>query len=314
MAWRAIRISAAVEVDKGSFDVRFASTMRMLRGFDARWFQIAFLSSLLLFGVVARDFSITSLQLGATFASALFTQAAWQWGLKLPGRTSWHGYLSAIVSAIGIGILVRADNGWVHPLVASIAMSSKYLVRAGSGGSRSHVFNPANLAALLACCVLPGAWLSPGQWGSGALTALWLLALGGVVTGRVARRDVGLAFLSAWGGLLAARIAWLDYAADVGVDIWLHQMSNGATLLFAFFMISDPMTTPQRGAARIAYAAAVATAAFTWQFVLFKPHGLILMLAALSLAVPAINLLLPAAKFEWRASSVRAGIKSTSPA
>jgi Na+-translocating ferredoxin:NAD+ oxidoreductase RnfD subunit len=176
------------------------------------------------------------------------------------------------------------------------------------------VFNPANLAALLACCVLPGAWLSPGQWGSDALMALWLLALGGVVTGRIARWDVSLAFLAAWGGLLAARIVWLEYAGGVGFDIWLHQMSNGATLLFAFFMISDPMTTPQRKPARIAYAAAVAAAAFVWQFVLFKPHGLILVLAALSLAVPVINLLWPAARFEWRGKSRTGAMQQNAPA
>ena len=43
---------------------------------DARWFQIAFLVSLLLFGVVARDFSITPLQLALAFASAMLSQAA----------------------------------------------------------------------------------------------------------------------------------------------------------------------------------------------------------------------------------------------
>jgi enediyne biosynthesis protein E5 len=290
------------------------TALRAWQGFDARWFQIVFLASLLLFGVVARDFSLSLLELALTFASALLTQAAWQWGLRLPGRSSWHGYLSAIISAIGISILVRAENAWVHPLVACIAMSSKYVVRAGCGSLRSHVFNPANLAALLACCVLPGAWLSPGQWGSRALTALWLLALGGVVTGRIARRDVSIAFLATWGGLLAARIVWLEYAGDVGVDIWLHQMSNGATLLFAFFMISDPMTTPRRKPARIAYAAAVAAAAFVWQFVLFKPHGLILMLAALSLGVPSINRVWPATRFEWREKTRPTGIRPNAPA
>ena len=68
------------------------------------------------------------------------------WCLRLPGRDRWSGYLSPIVSSLGICILVRADNLWVHPLVASLAMSSKFLIRAGPPGSRSHVLNPANLA------------------------------------------------------------------------------------------------------------------------------------------------------------------------
>lgn len=266
---------------------------------DARWFQIAFLLSLLFFGAVARDFSISPLQLALTFASALLTQAVWQWGLDLPGKRRWHGYLSAIISSIGISILVRAENAWVHPLVACIAMSSKYVVRLGPADCKSHVFNPANLAALLACCVLPGAWLSPGQWGSEALLALWLLALGGVVTGRIARWNVSVAFLGTWALLLGARLLWLEYDWNIAPAVWLQQISNGATLLFAFFMISDPMTTPQHARARVGYAIAVALAAFIWQYLFFKPHGLILMLAAASLAVPVINAWRPRRRFEW---------------
>ncbi len=266
---------------------------------DARWFQIAFLASLLLFGAVARDFAISPPQLVLTFAAALATQAAWQWSLDLPGKAGWHGYLSAIVSAIGISILVRADSLWAHPLLAMIAMSSKYLVRAGHGACRSHVFNPANLAALMACCMLPGVWLSPGQWGSGTLLALWLFALGGLVTQRITRWDVSLAFVGTWAALLALRLVWLDYAWEVGHAMWLQQVSNGATILFAFFMISDPMTTPQRRGPRIAYATGVAGAAFVWQYLLFKPHGLILMLAAASISVPLINWRWPQRRFEW---------------
>lgn len=64
--------------------------------------------------------------------------------------------------------------------------------------------------------------------------------------------------------------------------MWLQQASNGAVLLFAFFMISDPMTTPQWRSGGIAYALLVAVSAFVWQSVLFKPHGLIVMLFLLS--------------------------------
>ena len=40
--------------------------------------------------------------------------------------------------------------------------------------------------------------------------------------------------------------------------IWWHQLQSGALLLFTFFMISDPMTIPNRQCARIVYAIAVA--------------------------------------------------------
>jgi enediyne biosynthesis protein E5 len=262
---------------------------------DARWFQIAFLGSLLVFGAWARDFALTNAQVALT----LSTQAIWQHGLSLPTRNSWQGYLSPLVSSLGISILVRSENLWVHPILAVLAMSSKYLLRAGPANCRSHILNPANFAAFAAWAWMPGAWLSPGQWGSESLAALWFFALGGLVTQRISRWDVSLSFLASWAFLLAARLWWLDYEAEVALGMWRQQISNGAVLLFAFFMISDPMTTPQHRVARIAYAILVALAAFIWQWVLFRPHGLIVMLFFASFAVPLINLYLPKTRFAW---------------
>ena len=296
---------AAHENDGGFVWNRFhASIVDVLKKLDARWFQILFLASFLIFGALARDFALTGLQVAFTFAAAVATQAAWQHALQLPNRKNWSGYLSAIVSAFGISILVRADSLWVHPLLACIAMSSKFVLRAGPAECRSHIANPANLAAFLAWFWIPGAWLSPGQWGSESLAALWFLALGGLVTQRISRWDISLTFLAAWAALLAARIVFLDYSANVGFAMWAQQISNGATLLFAFFMISDPMTTPQRRSARIVYAIAVATCAFVWQFVLYKPHGVIVVLFAASALVPLINWALPKTRFEWNNARV----------
>ena len=270
-----------------------------LARFDARWFQILFLASFLLVGALARDFQLNLEQVLACFASGLATQALWQWGLKLPGRRNWGGYLSAIISCFGICILVRAQNPWAHALLACLAMSSKYLLRAGPAACKSHVLNPANFAAFAAWAWIGGTWLSPGQWGSDSLLALWFIALGGLVTQRIARWDVSLGFLLFWGGLLALRLVWFDYTWNPGAAMWLQQMGNGSTLLFAFFMISDPMTTPQHRMARLAYVCLVAVVAFVWQFVLFKPHGLIVALFFCSWCVPFINLWWPVQRFSW---------------
>jgi hypothetical protein len=267
---------------------------------DPRWFQILFLSSFLVLGALGRDFAIGTLQVAGCFASGLLTQAAWQHGLRLPGRRTWGAYLSAIISCFGICILVRSQNLWVHPLLACLAMSSKYLLRAGPQDCRSHIFNPANFAAYAAWAWVGGAWLSPGQWGSDCMAALWFVALGGLVTQRIARWDVSLTFLVAWGTLLAGRLLWFDYAWNPGAAMWLQQMSNGAVLLFAFFMISDPMTTPQHRIVRLAYACIVAIFAFVWQYALYKPHGLIVALFVCSLTVPVLNYFWPKVKFSWR--------------
>jgi len=219
--------------------------------------------------------------------------------LNLPGKRTLGGYLSAIISCFGICILVRSENLWAHPLLACLAMSSKYLLRAGPAACRSHIFNPANLAAFVAWKWMGGAWLSPGQWGADSLTALWFIALGGLVTQRVARWDVSLGFLATWGALLAARLLWLDYAWNPGAAMWMQQIGNGGTLLFAFFMISEPMTTPQHRLARICYVCGVALLAFIWQYVWFRPNGLIVILFLCSMVVPLINMLFAQVRFSW---------------
>lgn len=267
--------------------------------FDSRWFQIAFLSALLSLGLAQRDFAIQATQIAACFAAALATQALWQWGLKLPTRNTWGGYLSALVSSLGICILVRAENAWVHPLLAGIAMSSKYIIRAGPIHCKSHVLNPANLAAVLAWGWVPGAWLSPAQWGFGTTVALLILALGAAVTGRIVRWDISFGFLLTWLLLLFGRCVVLDYEWAMALAIVQQQISNGAVLLFAFFMISDPMTTPQHHRLRVVFAVGVAVAAFVWQYVFYKPHGLIVMLCAASLLVPLLNWRWPRQRFAW---------------
>jgi enediyne biosynthesis protein E5 len=76
-------------------------------------------------------------------------------------------------------------------------------------------------------------------------------------------------------------------------------LGNGALLLFAFFMISDPMTTPNRREARIAYAIVVAVGAIAWQYVLFRPNALIWSLFLLTPLVPLLDRWLPGAGFKW---------------
>jgi Na+-translocating ferredoxin:NAD+ oxidoreductase RnfD subunit len=110
---------------------------------------------------------------------------------------------------------------------------------------------------------------------------------------------VSLSFLASWATLLALRLWWLDYACNPGAAMWLQQIGNGAVLLFAFFMISDPMTTPQRRSVRIGYALLVALGAFAWQYLLYRPHGLIVVLFAASWLVPLCDRLWPAPRFTW---------------
>ncbi len=255
---------------------------------DPRALQIVALGTFLSFGVLLRDFSVQWQQVALTFGAALATQAFWLRRLGL----RQVGCLSAIVTGFGLSILVRADGLWAHPLIAMLAISSKFVVRVDG----RHLFNPANLGAVLAAWIVPGAWLSPGQWGSDLAAGAWFLALGTLVTQRSRRIDAGWCFLAFFVALCALRVLVLGQPAQVVV----HQAGSGALLLFGFFMISDPMTTPLATSARIGFAALVALAAFAWQYALFMPHALVTALFTLAPLVPWLNRRAPAAGFAWR--------------
>jgi Na+-translocating ferredoxin:NAD+ oxidoreductase RnfD subunit len=80
----------------------------------------------------------------------------------------------------------------------------------------------------------------------------------------------------------------------------MNQLQSGALLLFTFFMITDPRSTPDRRLGRIVFAAAVALLAYWLQFRWQLRPALFYALAALSPLTPLIDRVLPAARFAWR--------------
>jgi non-ribosomal peptide synthetase component F len=92
---------------------------------DPRIFQIAFLGILLAAGAWLRDFSLEAAQIVLTFAAALLAQR-----LTFPLRPDApRSYLSAVITALSLTLLLRADNLWVHPAAACAAIASKPLIR-----------------------------------------------------------------------------------------------------------------------------------------------------------------------------------------
>jgi len=255
---------------------------------DARIWQIAFQAILLAVGVLVRDFSLAASQMALCFAAGLATQALWIRALGLRNV----GYLSAVITCLGLSLLLRADSLWVHPLAAAIALSAKFTLRLRG----KHLFNPAMLGVIVAVLLLPGAWISPGQWGSDLALAVWFLALGGFVASRAQRADTSWVFLAAYLVLIGLWYLWLGKS----FASWMHHLQSGALLLFAFFMISDPMTTPDRRSARILHAVCVAAVAFAWQFLLYKPNGLVWALFFCVPLVPLLDAVLPGRRFRWR--------------
>jgi Na+-translocating ferredoxin:NAD+ oxidoreductase RnfD subunit len=106
---------------------------------------------------------------------------------------------------------------------------------------------------------------------------------------------VTLAFLAGWALVLFGRAMWLGQPWATP----LHQLRNGALILFAFFMISDPRTTPDSRAGRIVFGLLVAFVAGLFQFVAYRPNGPLWALVLCAPLVPLLDRVLPGSRHAW---------------
>src|SRR5437763_793976 len=78
-----------------------------------------------------------------------------------------------------------------------------------------------------------------------------------------ARRSyIAVFFLGTHAPLLVARALWLGDPLAIPI----HQLESGSLLIFTFFMISDPRTSPDSRLGRLIFAASVACAAHYMAF------------------------------------------------
>ena len=185
---------------------------------DARLYQILFLSLFLLLGTGTRDWTLRPEIVATAIATCLLTQ--WIWSMRYPAPALPFSSLpSALITALGLSMLLRTEHISTMILAGVIAISSKFLLKVNG----KHLFNPTNLGIVAAIALTHDAWISPGQWGESSWYALLFLGSGGVVVQRVGRWDTTGAFLGSYALLELGRNLWLGWTWDV----LLHRLSSG---------------------------------------------------------------------------------------
>ncbi len=260
---------------------------------DPRYYQIAVLTTLLTIGIVVLDFGI---RWQNAIAIMLMAQATQYLGTRLVGLPRFDP-LSALITSLSLTLLLRTELIGLAAAAAAIAVGSKFLIRVRG----KHVFNPANVALVTLMLLSDQAWVSSGQWGSAAVGAFGLACLGFLVLTRARRAETTIVFLCVYGALLLGRAIWLGDPLSIPV----HQLQNGALLIFAFFMISDPKTTPDTAFGRTLYATLVAAIAFTIQFIFYQPNGPILALILSAPLVPIVDAVLQGSHYRWEKPGAR---------
>jgi Na+-translocating ferredoxin:NAD+ oxidoreductase RnfD subunit len=181
--------------------------------------------------------------------------------LRVRGR-SWTFPSGAALTALIVAMLLSPHEPWhVVAITAAVGVLSKYVVRTRS----ANVFNPAALGIVATFYVF-----GTGQswWGALGDAPLWLsvilIASGVFITDRVNKMPLVLAFLATY-YLLFTITAFAGDPAPVA-EIFRPPDLQMA-LFFAFFILTDPPTSPVRYPDQVlcgAIVALVSYAAFEW--------------------------------------------------
>ncbi len=172
--------------------------------------------------------------------------------------------LSAHMTSITLSFLLYFNRRlWIMALAVSLAIGSKYVLRVCQNGRLQHFMNPSNFAIAVVLAFYQWAGVLP--WGftvnlHGALD--WIVPLAIVMLGfRLNLLFTGrLPTVAAWLGtfiVLAAARAWLLHTPVVGQ---LVVLTGIPMVLFTFYMITDPQTSPSRLKSQIVFGGGIAFA------------------------------------------------------
>jgi len=177
-------------------------------------------------------------------------------------QDAWEFPSGALLTGVLVAMVLSADEPWhVVAITSAVGVGSKYLART----RLANVFNPAALALVATFYVFDTA---QNWWGALPELPLYMIvvlfATGLFMTMRVNKLPMVLAFLGVYYGAFTA-VAFASEPARVA-EIFRAPDLHMA-LFFAFFILTDPPTSPTKYLDQIvcgAIVAAVSVGVFEW--------------------------------------------------
>jgi hypothetical protein len=173
--------------------------------------------------------------------------------------------LPAHITGLAVAMLLYA-NDRLAPIAfaAAVAIGSKVLVRVPVGDGARHCLNPSNTGIAVTLLLFPWVGIAPPYMFTENLTGIgdWLLPTIIVLSGTFlnTRFTNKMPLILGWlgGFILQAVLRSLWFGAPVVAA--LLPMTGMAFLLFTFYMVTDPGTTPVAPGPQFAFGASVAAA------------------------------------------------------
>ena len=158
--------------------------------------------------------------------------------------------LPSHITALAVSMLTYAnDRLWVVCFATAVAIASKWLFQAPIGKGRRHFFNPSNFGITVALLLFSWVGISPPYqftenldgYGDWILPAI-IICSGTLLNFLFTKR---LALIAAWLGGFALQAFARHLIFDAQLSAALLPMTGVAFILYTFYMVTDPATTPE---------------------------------------------------------------------
>lgn len=171
--------------------------------------------------------------------------------------------LPAHISALAVGMLTYAnDRLWVVAFAVAVAITSKMLFRAPVNGKYRHFYNPSNFGITVTLLLFSWVSISPpyhftenldriGDW----LLPAIIICTGSLLNAKFTRR---VPLILAWLIGFVAQAAIRSVIFETPLVAGLLPMTGLPFVLYSFYMVTDPATTPYKTRSQIAFGAGVA--------------------------------------------------------
>ena len=171
--------------------------------------------------------------------------------------------LSAHITGCAVAMLLYAGGQFLPVAFATaVALASKVILRAPVPGGSRHFLNPSNFGITVTLLLFPEVGIAPpyqfteNVWGAvDVIIPLIIICTGSLLNTKFTRK---LPLIGAWLATFALQAVVRSFFSDVSMLSSLLPMTGVAFLLFTFYMVTDPATTPSGNVPQMVFGAAVA--------------------------------------------------------
>jgi Na+-translocating ferredoxin:NAD+ oxidoreductase RnfD subunit len=171
--------------------------------------------------------------------------------------------LSAHITALAVAMLIYTNERlWPVVFATATAIGSKAIFRVQVVNGRRHFFNPSNFGITITLLAFPWVGVAPPYHFTENIEGVWDWALPGLImasgTFINARFTGRLPLIAGWLSGFALQALLRSLMFDTPIIAALLPMTGLAFILYTFYMVTDPATTPNGPLAQVVFGVAVA--------------------------------------------------------